>query len=116
LQHEPKLALAGGTSGIDFITKILEDAQKCLSPNGVLIMETGGHKTLIEQKFPTVAFAWLTTSAGDDDVLVVSPKSYEGVPYRFGVPSSNSSQIEVNRITKTKGRPKKAKSETVELD
>ncbi|MBI4224251.1 MAG: peptide chain release factor N(5)-glutamine methyltransferase [Deltaproteobacteria bacterium] len=38
---EPRLALDGGTDGLDFIRKILQDAPRCLKSNGWLILENG---------------------------------------------------------------------------
>ena len=39
--HEPMMALDGGETGLDFYKKIIEDADKCLKKEGVLIMEIG---------------------------------------------------------------------------
>ena len=39
--HEPRLALDGGTDGFDCYRLILESARHCLRPGGTLIMEMG---------------------------------------------------------------------------
>ena len=40
-EHEPMMALDGGESGLDFYKSIIENADKCLKKEGVLIMEIG---------------------------------------------------------------------------
>jgi len=41
VKHEPALALYGGARGLDFLTRIIQDAPRHLRPGGVLIMEFG---------------------------------------------------------------------------
>ena len=41
VQHEPKLALDGGTDGLDFYRKIAQNAHLYLSPDGILALEIG---------------------------------------------------------------------------
>ncbi|QDV18909.1 Release factor glutamine methyltransferase [Gimesia panareensis] len=38
-QHEPRLALAGGTDGLDFYRKIIQEAIPCLKEGGQLLLE-----------------------------------------------------------------------------
>lgn len=40
--HDPRVALDGGTDGLEVITRLVEDARRVLRPGGALIMETGG--------------------------------------------------------------------------
>ena len=69
---EPQIALAGGTEGIDLIQKIIIEAPKYLNANGVLIMEVGRDRKVIETKFPRINFTWIETQAGRDFVLFVT--------------------------------------------
>src|SRR5690606_19576111 len=39
--HEPALALAGGTDGMDLIRRILDRAAEFLAPQGLLVLEVG---------------------------------------------------------------------------
>jgi ribosomal protein L3 glutamine methyltransferase len=73
---EPALALsgnaAGGQDGMDFIRKLLAEAPQCLSENGVLILEIGHERPHFEAAFPHLQPLWLSTSAGDDQVLLLT--------------------------------------------
>ena len=72
---EPGLALAGGTDGMDFIRTLLRDAPSRLSPHGVLVLEIGNERTFFETAFPALEAVWLSTSAGDDQVLLLTAES-----------------------------------------
>ena len=69
---EPELALAGGNDGMDFVRQLLHDAPKCLRPGGVLVLEIGNERDHFETAFPQLPVVWLSTSAGDDQVLLVT--------------------------------------------
>ena len=69
---EPSLALAGGEDGMDLVRSIVRDAPQHLSAQGVLVLEIGNERRHFEQAFPRLEVAWLETSAGDDQVLLVS--------------------------------------------
>lgn len=71
-QAEPALALAGGSDGMDFIRRLLRDAPSRLSPDGVLVLEIGHERGHFEAAFPTLEAVWLETSAGDDQVLLLT--------------------------------------------
>ena len=72
---EPKLALAGGTDGMDFIRTLLRDAPSRMPPNGVLVLEVGNERAFFEAAFPALEAVWLSTSAGDDQVLLLTAES-----------------------------------------
>ena len=69
---EPELALAGGNDGMDFVRQLLHDAPTCLRPGGVLVLEIGNEREHFETAFPQLPVVWLSTSAGDDQVLLVT--------------------------------------------
>jgi len=69
---EPELALAGGNDGMDFVRALLRDAPSCLSPHGVLVLEIGHERAHFEAAFPQLQPVWLSTSAGDDQVLLLT--------------------------------------------
>ncbi len=71
-QAEPALALAGGDDGMDLVRTILREAPAHLSPNGVLVLEIGNERAHFEHAFRKLEVAWLETSAGDDQVLLVA--------------------------------------------
>ncbi|NIM41160.1 MAG: 50S ribosomal protein L3 N(5)-glutamine methyltransferase [Hydrogenophaga sp.] len=69
---EPALALAGGADGMDFIRAFLRDAPAQLAPQGVLVLEIGHERAYFDLAFPRVSPVWLSTSAGDDQVLLLT--------------------------------------------
>jgi ribosomal protein L3 glutamine methyltransferase len=71
-QHEPALALAGGDDGMDLVRRIVRDAPAKLNANGVLVLEIGNERPHFEHAFRKLEAAWLETSAGDDQVLLVT--------------------------------------------
>lgn len=74
---EPALALAGGTDGMDFVRPLLAGARRHLSDHGVLVLEIGHERAHFEAAFPRLEVAWLPTSAGDDQVLLVTAEALE---------------------------------------
>lgn len=70
-RREPELALAGGSDGLDLIKRILVDAKRHLQPAGLLVMEIGHNRRVLERAFPRVPFVWLETSAGPDKVFLL---------------------------------------------
>jgi len=71
-RHEPALALASGAQGLDAVTRILADAPAHLNPGGILVAEVGNSAERLQEKFPSVPFTWLTTSAGDESVFLLT--------------------------------------------
>lgn len=69
---EPELALAGGEDGMDFVRNLMADAPARMSPTGVLVLEIGHERPHFEAAFPQVEAIWLSTSAGDDQVLLLT--------------------------------------------
>ena len=68
---EPALALAGGDDGMDLIRIILREAPKHMTADAVLVLEVGNERAHFEHAFRRLEVAWLETSAGDDQVLLV---------------------------------------------
>jgi ribosomal protein L3 glutamine methyltransferase len=69
---EPELALAGGADGMDFVRRLLRDAPSRLSGHGVLVLEIGNERAHFDAAFPQLEVVWLETSAGEDEVLLVT--------------------------------------------
>ena len=76
---EPALALdgnqAGGVDGMDFIRALLTQAPAQLTPQGVLVLEIGNERAHFEAAFPRLEPIWLATSAGEDQVLLLTRKA-----------------------------------------
>ena len=71
-RHEPAIALAGGEDGMDLVRRILHDAPAKMAPDAVLVLEIGNERAHFEHAFRRLEVAWLETSAGEDQVLVVT--------------------------------------------
>lgn len=73
---EPPLALdgnmAGGQDGMDFVRKLLHDAPAHMKDEAILVLEIGHERAHFEAAFPGLEVIWLATSAGEDQVLLVS--------------------------------------------
>ena len=72
---EPELALAGGADGMDFIRQLLADAPAHLNEHGVLVLEIGNERAFFEAAFPQLEVAWMDTSSGEDQVLLVTKEA-----------------------------------------
>ena len=71
-QAEPVLALAGGADGMDFIRQLLRDAPARMAEHAVMVLEIGNERAYFDAAFPTLEAIWLETSAGDDQVLLLT--------------------------------------------
>ncbi|MGV3742513.1 MAG: 50S ribosomal protein L3 N(5)-glutamine methyltransferase [Burkholderiaceae bacterium] len=69
---EPEIALAGGADGMDLVRRIMSGAAQRLNSKGVLIVEIGNERQHAEAAFPELELTWLSTSAGDDMVFLVT--------------------------------------------
>jgi ribosomal protein L3 glutamine methyltransferase len=69
---EPELALAGGTDGMDFVRQLFKQAPERMSEHAVLVLEIGNEVDHFIAAFPELEVAWLDTSAGDDQVLIIA--------------------------------------------
>ena len=69
---EPELALAGGADGMDFVRQLLRDAPARMTENAVLVLEIGNECEHFEAAFPDLDVAWLDTSSGEDQVLLLT--------------------------------------------
>nr|WP_315597515.1 50S ribosomal protein L3 N(5)-glutamine methyltransferase [uncultured Cupriavidus sp.] len=74
---EPRIALAGGDDGMDIVRRIIAGAKKRLNPGGVLVVEIGNEHDNVEAAFPDLDIVWLSVSAGDDQVFLVT---YDALP------------------------------------
>lgn len=69
--HEPAMALAGGADGMDIVRRILAGARRHLNPGGVLIVEVGHNRELVEAAFPNLEFVWLTNASEEEKVFLL---------------------------------------------
>ena len=73
---EPEMALASGADGMDFtralFTALRAEPDRFMSEDAVLVLEIGNERANFERAFPDLAVTWLPTSAGDDQLLLVT--------------------------------------------
>lgn len=83
---EPALALdgnaEGGRDGMDFVRRLLRDGLRHMSPDAVLVLEIGHERAHFERAFPSLQPVWLETSAGHDQVLLLTREDLVGLPVR----------------------------------
>lgn len=71
-RSEPVLALAGGLDGMDFIRQLVHDAPLHMAEQAALVLEVGNERPHFEAAFPHLNAIWLDTSAGGDQVCVLT--------------------------------------------
>ncbi len=70
-RHEPRRALAGGADGLELVQRILCEAPRHLTAQGMLLCEIGGNRRALERRYPRTPFLWPETSAGSDRVFLL---------------------------------------------
>ena len=69
---EPQIALDGGSDGMDLVRRIIAGADERLTDDGILQIEIGNERAYAEAAFGELCLTWLTTSAGDDMVFLLT--------------------------------------------
>ena len=70
-RHEPALAFAGGSSGLDFINQLLDQARDHLTDDGLLVVEAGSAREALEAAWPRTPFTWLISENGEAVVFAL---------------------------------------------
>jgi len=70
-RHEPELALAAGDDGNDILRRLLAAARQHLTPDGLLVVDMGHNRDLVEAAFPSLPFMWVATEGHDGGVFVL---------------------------------------------
>jgi ribosomal protein L3 glutamine methyltransferase len=71
-RQEPSLALASGDDGLDHTHTLIQEAAQHLNPGGLLIVEIGHNRDVLEATYPDLPFTWLEVSAGDQYVFLLT--------------------------------------------
>jgi ribosomal protein L3 glutamine methyltransferase len=74
---EPNMALASGADGMDFCRALIAQALSHLTCEGVLVLEIGNEVDNFEAAFPHLPVHWLSTSAGETQVLLITKEMLE---------------------------------------
>ena len=75
---EPRLALAGGSDGMDLVRRIVAGAASHLSEIAVIVIEVGHERPAFEAAFARLECAWLETSGGSDRVVLIERRALPG--------------------------------------
>lgn len=78
---EPAMALGSGEDGMDFIRSLIAQLRaqpdRYLTEDAVIVLEIGNERTNFEQAFPDLPVFWLSTSAGEDQLLLITREALE---------------------------------------
>jgi ribosomal protein L3 glutamine methyltransferase len=77
-QAEPALALGSGKDGLDATRQILAKAPSHLNPGGLLVVEIGHNRDVLEAAYPALPFTWLDTESGDQFVFMLRQEDLPG--------------------------------------
>lgn len=70
-EHEPSMALAGGSDGMDLIREMMLEVGQRLTDDGVLILEIGHEAHHFEAAFPELEPLWLDTAATERQIMLL---------------------------------------------
>jgi ribosomal protein L3 glutamine methyltransferase len=68
---EPRLAHDGGADGLVIVRKLLRQARERLAPHGLVAVEIGALRKLVNREFAALEPMWLATEDGSDCVFFV---------------------------------------------
>ena len=68
--------IAAGEDGNDVLRRMLAAVKSHLSPGGVLIVDVGHNRNLVEDAFPALPFMWLATAASDAGVFLLRAEDF----------------------------------------
>jgi ribosomal protein L3 glutamine methyltransferase len=70
-RHEPVKALAAGPDGLDVVHRLLEQARNHLTPEGLLFVEVGHNRPLVEAEIEAMPMTWMDDNEAEDKVFVI---------------------------------------------
>jgi ribosomal protein L3 glutamine methyltransferase len=71
-RREPRLALDGGSDGLDIIRRLVRESAERLAPGGVLAIEVGGLRTAMTRAFRGLRLRWLPAQDGSACVCAIA--------------------------------------------
>lgn len=70
-RHEPRMALAAGDDGLDIVRTLIANAGDYLNPGGLLMVEVGHNRALVEAAFPELPMVWLADENAEDKIFLL---------------------------------------------
>jgi ribosomal protein L3 glutamine methyltransferase len=70
-RREPALALAAGDDGLDIVRTILAEAPRHLKAEGLLAIEVGHNREIVEAAFPELPLTWIDTPHAEGKIFLV---------------------------------------------
>ncbi len=77
-RHEPGIALASGSDGLEHTHILIDSAVHHLHPGGILVVEIGHNRAVLEEAYPHLPFTWLEVSGGDEYVFLLTQEQLAG--------------------------------------
>lgn len=70
-RHEPEMALTAGEDGLDVVRRILAAAKLHLNPGGLLAVEVGHNRDIVDAAFPDLPLTWLASRSDEGKVFLL---------------------------------------------
>jgi ribosomal protein L3 glutamine methyltransferase len=70
-RHEPESALAAGDDGLDIVRRILAGAKNHLKQDGLLAIEVGHNRDIVDAAFPRLPLTWIDTESGEGKIFTL---------------------------------------------
>jgi ribosomal protein L3 glutamine methyltransferase len=80
-RHEPELALAGGDDGLNAVHHIMKNAHRLLQPHGIVVVEIGHNRALVEAAYPNAPFVWLDTGSSEESVFLLTREDFSALAH-----------------------------------
>ncbi|NQY25796.1 MAG: 50S ribosomal protein L3 N(5)-glutamine methyltransferase [Piscirickettsiaceae bacterium] len=71
-RHEPAFALEADDNGLALVEKIMLNAARFLTANGLLFVEVGNSDTAVMEKWPNIEFLWLDFELGGHGIFMLT--------------------------------------------
>ncbi|GAM73447.1 protein-N(5)-glutamine methyltransferase prmB [Vibrio ishigakensis] len=71
-KHEPELGLAAGSDGLKLMRRIIANAPRFLTENGILICEVGNSMVHVMDQYPNIPFTWIEFQNGGHGVFMLT--------------------------------------------
>lgn len=69
--REPQMSLAAGEDGLDVVRTLIAGARAHLTDNGLLLVEVGHNRHLVEAAFPELPLTWICDEHAEDKIFLV---------------------------------------------